>query len=416
MIKYIILTAFIFLSACGGDDDNTSTNSGAGSNEPAPTSFTSRPTDDQLLALIKQSDRYDIKLAKGNGWNTTRDLRKRWHKNYFYTADANIDEFPEATVLVTGEFRFQINGSNYDLDDMRPVDNQYFGLPLPSDESIIKLLNEDLFSLLHENNLVGEVKGPSIPGSKKDRKVKWTGPNAFKMNVDVSYSKKHGVYDLETYQCRIMTRFVRKGINDPFNQVIGDTSECETIEVKTYTEAELRQLKSHEELKAEKASKAMFSKLKGINIPQFKNDKEVLTFIYQTLYTADEPTAKAMLYKMLSPELFADGSTTQLSFQAQEMIDQTLKRIYQGEVNFQNSYCPEIFLKSYQSNYAIFPDALNKKRFRVIVEKINGQFKIDELDLYVITSDRDLETFHSKPLREICEIKTQTMKTFDDYN
>jgi|GEM_PF-7126758 len=59
MTKYTVLSAFIFLFSCGGDDD-ASTNSDAGSKEPAQSSFTSRPSDNQLLTLIKQSGRYDI--------------------------------------------------------------------------------------------------------------------------------------------------------------------------------------------------------------------------------------------------------------------------------------------------------------------------------------------------------------------
>jgi hypothetical protein len=120
-----------------------------------------------------------------------------------------------------------------------------------------------------------------------------------------------------------------------------------------------------------------------------------------------------MLANMFSHEFFVKDSKVQLNQRGRKVFDNTLNKVFAKDVNFQNSYCPQLLSRMTAKNYVILVDALNKKNFSISVEYIGGkmnrgkieggQFKITGLDLSIMSNQNDIENIKSWPIDELCE-------------
>ncbi len=221
MNKLILLITFtLILTACGSDNENTSVVKE--DLEPTQLSFTSKPTDEQVLSFLQKKGRFNIELSDNAGKNSTYQLRKRWQKGFAYKINAKIEEYPDAILRVGGFVQFQINGQNYDFDVVKPLTTQVLGLEIPKENVLLDLIQKNIkVALTNYRDLV--FKEPQITlASKEDRDEFWYTPNSFKVKFNIISSAKVGSSKVETTQCLRGLRFYRDKIKGPFNRIIGE--------------------------------------------------------------------------------------------------------------------------------------------------------------------------------------------------
>ncbi len=419
LTAFLLATSLFLLTACGGENVEE-----IDTNEPLKTSFSSKPTDKQVLSFLKKKGRYDIKLSDNAGNFSTYQLRKRWQKGFSYKTNAKIAEFPDAELKVGGFVRFEVNGENYDFAAIKPLTTQIFGLPLPKESKMIELVTKDITQLFPSyRDFVVFEPVISIPSDDEAKEVFWYSPDSFKINMQTKYAQKIGNNRVDTKQCLKVIRFYRENLNSPFNRFIDESEKCQTIDSKNYSYAELQKLPNLQAIKTEKQAKGAFSQLEDISIPNFKDEKEALGWVYKFLINAEnKDSVKSMLMHMLTADAFVKGSTVQLNGNGTRIVNNVNSSLFDGKVTFKESHCPQIFVKKYSPGYLQFYDALKQTASRLRLTKSGGtrvrgkmqnqSYKIATIELYNPNSDRDIENLKSWLLDELCEETAKKVKLF----
>ncbi len=421
MNKLILLITFtLILTACGSDNDNTSVVKE--DLEPTQLSFTSKPTDEQVLSFLQKKGRFNIELSDNAGKNSTYQLRKRWQKGFAYKINAKIEEFPDAILRVGGFVQFQINGQNYDFDVVKPLTTQVLGLDIPKESVLLDLIQKNIkVALTNYRDLV--FKEPQITlASKEDRDEFWYTPNSFKVKFNIISSAKVGSSKVETTQCLRGLRFYRDKIKEPFNRIVGELTKCRVLETKQYSNSDFNKLPTLASIQKEKQAQAELANLVDIDIPDFKDEKEAMRFVYKTLYSADKETAKSLMMKMFADMAFMQDSHAQLSGEGYRIMRALNYSLFETEITFSQSYCPQMFVKRLDGDSGEFWDALKKSKFRISIQKSGGKmvrgkmvgekYKLSNLEIYTISRKNDIEILKSWQLDELCEDTVKKVKLF----
>ncbi len=421
MNKLILLISItLILTACGSDNDNSSVVKE--DVEPPQLSFTSKPTDEQVLSFLQKKGRFDIELSKNAGKNSTYELRHRWQRAYAFKSKLDIEEYPDAVVRIGGLVQFQINGQNYDFDAVRPLSTQYFGFNLPKESVLLELIQKNIkVALTNYRDLV--FQEPKITlASKENRGESWYTPNSFKVKFNIISSAKVGSNKVETTQCLRGLRFYRDEIKGPFNRIIGELTKCKVLETKQYTRSDFDKLPTLESIQKEKQAQAELVNLVAIDIPDFKDENQAMRFVYKTLYSADKDTAKSLMMKMFDDVAFLKGSHAQISGEGYRIMRALNYSLFDAEVTFSQSYCPQMFLKKLDGGSGEFWDALKNARLRMSIQKSGGKmvkgkilgakYKVSDLMIPTISRKDDIEILKSWPLDELCEDTAKKVKVF----
>ncbi len=419
-MKIILFILTLTLFACGSDNENPSLVKE--DLEPAQLSFTSKPTNEQVLSFLQKKGRFDIELSNNAGKNSTYQLRKRWQKGFAYKINAKIEEHPDAILRVGGFVQFQINGQNYDFDVVKPLTTQVLGLDIPKESVLLDLIQKNIkVALTNYRDLVlQEPKITLAPVAERDEF--WYNPNSFKVKFNITYSAKVGSNQVETSQCLRGLRFYRDEIKGPFNRIVGELNKCKTLETKQYSYSDFNELPTLASIQKEKQAQAELAKLVDIDIPDFKDEKEALRWIYKFLLTADKATIKSLLMNMLREDHFIKGSQSQLNGNGIRTMNTVNFVLFDSEVTFKESHCPQIFIKEYSTGYLQFYDALKLTNSRISISKsggervkgqmINQRYKIGTIELANPNSNSDVENLKSWPLDELCEETAKKVEIF----
>jgi hypothetical protein len=414
----LLISATLLLNACGSDDNESEVIA----SEPLQLSFTSKPTDEQVMTFLRKKGRSDIELSHNAGRNSTYELRKRWQRGFAYIANANIKEFPDATVKVGGLVQFQINGQNYDFDMVKPLTTQVLGLDIPKESVLLDLIQKNIkVALTNYRSLVFSEPKITLASAEK-REVFWYSPKSFKVKFDIISSAKVGSNKVETTQCLRGLRFYRDEIKGPFNRIIGELTKCKVLESKQYSYSDYDKLPTLESILKEKQAQAELAKLVDINIPDFKDEEEALRWVYKFLLTADKATIKSLLMNMLREDHFIKGSQSQLNGNGIRTMNTVNFVLFDSEVTFKESHCKQIFIKDYSLGYLQFYDALKQTNSRIFISKsggkrvkgkmVNQTYKIGTIELANPNRTRDIENLKSWPLDELCADTAKKVEVF----
>ncbi len=383
-----------------------------------------KPTDTEVLNQITRPNMQDVKLSKSGGTFSTYDLQHWWTRGVTYRINAGIKEFPNATIKVGAEARYRIVGGNYDFDKLKTAWNEYEGIPLPSDDKLLSLLKKNIVKFVvayNWNQMVSELKGPILSKDPAVRKVEWHTANSFTIHVQAKYSVISSYTEVQDKMVDYAVRFYRGGIKQPWKEdFYSSKSEEEVLATHKYSSDEIKAMPTQASLAAEKQAQAATSNLPSINVPEFSNDKEAFAYIYKNLRTGDKKQIEAMFRAMASPFYFVEGSKIRLNNRGEETLAKVIKQVFDNKITFAKSYCPQLYVQSYQTNMINIVDALKKNKSRIALtmnggryergKKIGQEFKISALEIWTLRTDDDVEQLKSWPFAELC---TNTGKTFN---
>ena len=381
-----------------------------------------KPTDEEVINQIKRPNMQDIELSKSGGTYSTYGLQHWWVRGVTYRINAGIKEFPNATIKVGAEARYRIVGENYDFDKLKTAWNEYEGIPLPSDNEIISIIKKDIVSFVRSywNQMVSELDGPILSKDPAVRKVEWHTANSFTIHVQAKFSVISSYTEVQDKFVDFKVRFYRDGVNQPWKpNFIASKDKEEILATHKYTSDEINAMPTQASMQAEKQAQAATSGLPQLTIPQFNSDKEAFAYIYNILRTGDKKQVEAMFRAMAIPFFFVEGSKIQLNQNGKDALAKILKQTFDNKVTFAQSYCPQIFVQSYQTNMINIVDALRKNKTRIALQKRGGHYergkkvgqgyKISALEVWTLRSDDDVAQLKSWPFDELC---AETAKSF----
>lgn len=388
----------------------------------ATSSYAAKPSDQQVLKDISTPRMKDIKLSKSGGTYSVYGLQRWWTRGVTYTTDARIKEFPKATQLVGAEARYRIVGENYDFDKLKFVWTEYQGIPMPSDKEILSIIKGDIISFVQPynwNRMVSELDGPHLSKDPAVRKITWHTANSFTITLQAKYSVISSNTEVQDIATDFEVRFYRDGVNKPWKKRFLSSKRNEKVVAKhKYTSDQINAMQTQATKAAEKQAKASISELPSIKIPKFSSDKEAFAFIYKILRSGDRKRVEAMYRAMTYSGNYVQGSKVRLTPRGEENLQNLLKAIFDGKVTFAESYCPQIFVKRYQTNQVEIFDALKRNKTRISLglegggynrgKKVGQLYKINALEAWTLRTDDDVAQLKSWPFDELC---AENMKT-----
>ena len=386
-------------------------------------SIAAKPTDEAVLKQVTRANMQDVKLSKTGGSYSTYNLQHWWTRGVTYRISAGIKEFPNATIKIGAEARYRIIGENYDFDKLKTAWNEYEGIPVPTDREILALINKDIIKFVKPynwNQMVSEVDGPFLSKDPAIRKIEWHTANSFTIHLQAKFSVISSYTEVQDKQVDYAVRFYRDDVKKPWkDNFYSSKSKADILATHKYTSDEIKAMPTQASLAAEKQAKSAMAGLPSIDIPHFSNDKDAFVFIYNILRTGDKKQVEAMFRAMVSSGYLVEGSKTRLNRQGQEMLDKLIANVFDGKITFAESYCPQIFVKSYQPNALQIVDALKKNKSRITLtmsggryergKKVGQGYKINAIEIWTLRNVDDIAQFKSWPFDELC---ADTAKTF----
>jgi hypothetical protein len=373
-----------------------------------------QPSDAQVLKDISWDGVIKKELRPGTikkVWSDAND-QYYWDRACVVWRNANIPEYPNAQIEIGGFARYSYVTNTY--QDFLTTYNTYTGIPAPNNEEIMGMLRGNLRGVLGEykvNNIVGELHYLRFPENSGPT---WDNPKHLTVPVEVEYERKEGPTWTVVYADRLRVHFYRDAINAPWKEnILNEELESTRGARKEYAEWELKKMPTLGSIAAEKQAAASASALPAISVPAFKSDKEAMQYTVDILRTADEQRIRAYLMKVLSAGWFVEGSTTQLTAQAQGWMDGIIEVCCKSQMNWGEQYCAQPAEKEYYNGQFSLWNKVKDKASRFVWamggtewkngQQVGGSWKLNAIEVYIHTNENEITRLRSYESGFLCK-------------
>ena len=384
------------------------------------TNLFAQPSDAQVRADINNPGIISMKLSKTGGskvWSSA-DLQYYWERGVVLTRNAKIAEYPNATVEIGGLARYSIVGGKFVYKRFLVTWNEYRGIPTPSDDDILQLVNNNLSSFVgsgNYNQIVSQIKDLTIA---EERKSEWHTPNSFSINLSCSYDRVVSYTEVASFDAIYRVRFYRDDIQSEWkSQFVSTREKEEELSKRKYTAEEIRVMPSLGSMDAENKAQAALDNLPNVTIPAFEKDTDVFMFVHKMLLEGSEKEFHAMMMKMMAPSYFVEGSNILLTQNGADLINRNMERAYQGKSTYAEQYCADPAIKHRQTNMIQLLNKSKQVYTRIAIGKFGGRFergvrvdqeyKITDLSVGVLRKQVDFDYMNSFPEEELCPSTTE---------
>lgn len=374
-----------------------------------------QPTDAQIRKDLSKPGVLSIELSKRGGskvWSSAYS-QYFWERGAIVYRNAKIAEYPDAKVEIGGLARYNIVGGKVSYNRFLVTWNRYIGIPTPSDQEVLSMVNKNLEQFVGNynfNKIVTEVENLRMAEERKDE---WHTPNSFSINLECSYGKVVSYTEVAQYDAIYRVRFYRDAITSPWKArfLSSNTTETETGR-ESYRADEIRVMPTLGSRVEDERAQGYVDGLPQLAIPAFKSDVDLFMFVHKILLEGSPEEFQAMMMKLMAPSFFLEGSTVKLNQRGADLINHNMERAYKGSSTYANQYCHDPGIKHRQKNMI---QLLNKSKqcfTRIAVGQFGGRFergvrvdqeyKITALDVRLLTRPVDLEYMESFPEEELC--------------
>ncbi len=372
-----------------------------------------QPSDAQVLKDISWPGVIKKELRPGTikkVWSSA-NAQYYWDRACVVWRNANIPEYPDAVIEIGGFARYSYVTNTY--QDFLTTYNTYTGIPGPKKEEVMGMLRANLRGTLGEykfNTIVGDLRYLRFP---EDGGPIWESPTHLTVPVLTEYERKEGPTWTVTYADSLMVHFYRDAINAPWKpDMISEEKQSVRGQRKEYPEWELKKMPTLGSIAAEEQAQEAASSLPEVEVPAFATDREAMQYTVDILRTADEQRIRAYLLKVLSAGWFVEGSTTQLTSQAQGWMDGIIQVCCKSRMNWGEQYCARPAEKEYYNNQFSLWNKVKDKASRFVWERggttwkngqqVGGGWKLNTIEVYIHTSENDIARLRSYEPGYLC--------------
>ncbi|MBK8228640.1 MAG: hypothetical protein IPK70_15875 [Flavobacteriales bacterium] len=381
---------------------------------PVWSSVHAQPSDAQVLKDISWSGVVKKELRPGTIKKVWSDANKQyyWDRACVVWRNANITEYPKALIEIGGFARYSYVTNTY--QDFLTTYNTYTGIPAPGNDEIMAMLRANLRGVLGDykfENAVGELHYLRFPENSGPT---WDSPTHLTVPVEVEYERKEGPTWTVVYADRLRVHFYRDAINAPWKeQMVNEELESMRGARKDYAEWELKKMPTLGSVAAERSAQAAAAALPAVEVPTFATDRDAMQYTVDVLRTADESKIRAYLMKVLSSGWFVEGSTTQLSPQAQGWMESIIQVCCKSQMNWGEQYCARPAEKEYYNNQFSLWNKVRDKASRFVWERggttwkngqqVGGSWKLNTIEVYIHVNENDIARLRSYEPGFLCK-------------
>jgi hypothetical protein len=373
-----------------------------------------QPPDSQVLKDISWPGVVKKELRPGTIKKVWSDANSQyyWDRACVVWRNANIAEYPNAMLEVGGFARYSYVTNTY--QDFLTTYNTYTGIPAPSNEEIMVMLRSNLRGMLGDykfENIVGELHYLRFP---ENNGPTWESPTHLTVPVEVEYERKEGPTWTVVYADRLRAHFYRDAINAPWKeQMVNEELESTRGARKDYAEWELKKMPTLGSIASERSAQATAAALPTVVVPAFATVREAMQYTVDILRTGDEQRIRAYLMKVLSAGWFVEGSTTQLTTQAQGWLESIIQVCCKSQMNWGEQYCARPAEKEYYNNQFSLWNKVKDKASRFVWEmggttwkngqQVGGSWKLSTIEVYIHVGENDIARLRSYEAGYLCK-------------
>jgi hypothetical protein len=373
-----------------------------------------QPSDQQVLKDISWPGVIKKELRPGTIKKVWSDANSQyyWDRACVVWRNAGIPEYPNAQIEIGGFARYSYVTNTY--QDFLTTYNTYTGIPGPNKDEVMGMLRSNLQGTLGEykfNTIVGELRYLRFP---ENGGPIWESPTHLTVPVETSYERKEGPTWTVVYTDRLLVHFYRDAINAPWKEhLVSEEKESVRGERKEYTEWELKKMPTLGSTAAEQQAQAQAASLPAVSVPEFATDRDAMQFAVDQLRTGDEQRIRAYLMKVLSAGWFVEGSTTQLTPQAQEWMNGIIQVCCKSRMNWGEQYCARPAEKEYYNGQFSLWNKVKDKASRFVWEKggttwkngqqVGGSWKLNTIEVYIHVNENDIARLRSYEPGFLCK-------------
>ena len=374
-----------------------------------------QPTDAQVIQQIKNPGVLSVKLTPGRGkkvWSSAHS-QYFWERAAIVYRNAKIPEYPNAKVEIGGFARYDIIGGRFSYREFKVTWNSYLGIPVPSDNDILEMVQANLEQFVGNatyNQIVSEIENLQLAAEKNSE---WHTPNSFSIDLSCSYDRVVSYTEVAKEDVTYRVRFYRDAVKSPWKpNFISSRKTYKELSKTKFSAEEIRAMPSLGSRASEQKAQAAMSGLPEVNVPSFNSDTDLFLFVHNILLTGTKEEFHAMMMHLMAPNYFIEGSKVQLNQRGADLINQNIRRAYEGKSTYAEQYCADPGVKHKQTNMIQFFNKSKQVYTRIAIGKFGGRFergvrvdqeyKITDLSVGILTRQVDLEYMNSFPDDELC--------------
>lgn len=310
-----------------------------------------------LCAIAQPSNDQVKKDAIGNGLGvidfkfTKNTGTRQWNsdvKNWEYVRGVVVkrkSDYAEINLIVSGDVVYQQTGNGgYSYWKFRIVSNTYEGIPNPTQNEILALINDDpsRFFGYQYGRIIHLITPPKL---SSEPKWIWHKPTSVEFHMTAKYETILSNRETEVVEQIFKMRLYRDDIKGPWKNWNAHTSNNTTdkviFEKKTYQPEKLSAMKTLQFTYGEKMASQRTAALPKTTIPDFQNFKELSTYTHQLLREGSAEQMESFLMQTLAPRFFVNGSSTQLNQEGESLVKKVIDAAYKHDITYKMLYCAE---------------------------------------------------------------------------
>ncbi len=377
-------------------------------------SAVAQPNDARIIKDLTMPGVLKVELAPGptrKEWHSTHG-QYMWDRVAYVTRNAEVAEYPKATVKITGIARYHY-GASTSFREFKVAENEYFGLPAPSKDEMLGMIRERYLAFLgwRAGDMVGDLHYMRIPEGEG---VLWHTPLSFTIPVAIEFDAKTSNTELTTIEEKVDVRFYRDAVNGPWkDNIVCAGRERKDGQVRTYPAEDLRAMPSFRDRLQEREAQASLEALPTMGIPEFTRDVDVFLYTHKLLREGTKEQVEAYLIRMLDPVHFVEGSTTRLNANGYRLVTDVLERAFDPKSTYAQQYCADPGVKHQQADMMEWWNATQDAHTRMSLSKGGGtwkngrkvgeQYKIQAMEVWMLTSADDIARINSYEPGMLCK-------------
>ena len=304
--------------------------------------LSAQPYEADIKSKLTNSNTLEIKFTKSTGTRQWNSSTGNWEYVRGVVMKQKSFEYPEYKVIIGGDAVYQYTGDGkYSYWKFRFLYQQFEGIPNPDATTIQKLISTDWkkFYGVKFSKITRLIEEPALAA---DPKWEWHTPKSvsFLFRYKASIIAGNSIVEQTIIDCKLrLYRDDPKGTWKSF--IVADVTPT-VLEKTPYTTEQIKKMEQQTLAYTlnEKTAAAAAAALPVVNLPEFREFKELADYVHQVLRTGNPERLEAVLVQTLAPSLyFVPGSTVQLNARGAQLINENAATAYKGEQKYSDQYC-----------------------------------------------------------------------------
>jgi hypothetical protein len=243
---------------------------------------------------------------------------------------------------------------------------------------------QEIFRLDARNRMIGEPQGFTFGNATK---FKWHNFTSVSFDMETTTERFiNDIGDAETVQQVYEIRVYRDSETGPWNRLVASESANNrtVLSTKRYSASERENLKSFEMLLQTRLAEAKWASFEPLNMPEMKDNFDVMTFVHNTFMSGDAASIENVLYHMLPSFYFEKPDFKVLTRDGSDLVNRILANTVSNDFIYKNQYCEFPELKERGNGYLDYWNKNKTAYTRLEIGTEHNKWKLGGIAMYVI--------------------------------